>query len=213
MNLSFRNPAAKSRAALSSRPSLKTGLAAALAAGLAFAGTADAAGSPGSRSIDRAYHYDAQQAEAAASAVASTMSDTEKQTALNLINAARAKPRTCGTKSYPAAPPVNWNLLLEQAAQRHSDDMAARNFFSHTGSDGSNPATRISATGYSWWSLGENIAAGYTSVQAVIDAWLKSPGHCANIMSSRFKDIGLARAVNSSSRYGTYWTLDLATPR
>ncbi|MGZ8246377.1 CAP domain-containing protein [Methylomagnum sp.] len=188
-------------------------MAVAMTVAMAFVGTAQAAKPANGHALGSAYQHDANRAEALATAIPSLMSDTEKQTALSLINAARATRRTCGTASYPAAPPVAWNTLLEQAAQRHSNDMASRNFFSHTGSDRSSPSQRITAAGYVWGAMGENIAAGYPSVQTVVAGWLKSPGHCANIMNSRFKDIGLARAVNTSSRYGTYWTLDLAAPR
>jgi len=58
-----------------------------------------------------------------------------RQRALELINAARAESRMCGTVSYAAAPPVTWNSKLAQAARKHSNDMASNNFFSHTGSD------------------------------------------------------------------------------
>jgi uncharacterized protein YkwD len=184
-----------------------------MAVAVAFTGTAQAAKQTNGHALGSAYQHDANRAEALAAAIPSLMSDAEKQTALSLINAARATRRTCGATAYPAAPPVAWNTLLEQAAQRHSNDMAARNFFSHTGSDGSSPSQRVTAAGYVWGAMGENIAAGYSSVQSVVDGWLKSPGHCANIMNSRHKDIGLARAVNTSSRYGIYWTLDLAAPR
>jgi uncharacterized protein YkwD len=189
------------------------GLIALVAAGVALAGTANAGDSRHMRAIDKPYHEDPEAAGEIAAAAGGLMTSADKQTALNLINAARAKPRACGSTSYPAAAPVKWNLLLEQAAQRHSDDMASHNWFSHTGTDGSTPSTRISDTGYRWYTLGENIAAGYSTVQSVIDGWLKSPGHCANIMNGRFKEIGMARQINSSSRYGSYWTLDLAASR
>lgn len=181
--------------------------------GMMLAGVAQAGGRDYNRSLHDAYQYDAEASEEIAAAAGGVMTATEKQTALNLINAARSKSRMCGSRAYAAAAPVQWNLLLEQAAQRHSDDMASRNWFSHTGTDGSSPATRISATGYRWYTLGENIAAGYSTVQSVVDGWLKSPGHCANIMNSRFKEIGMARQINAASRYGSYWTLDLAASR
>ena len=60
---------------------------------------------------------------------------------------------------------------------------------------------------------GENIAAGYSTVLSVMEGWLKSPGHCANIMSPYFREIGAAKAVNLNSTYHTYWTLDLASKR
>jgi hypothetical protein len=93
-------------------------------------------------------------------------------------------------------------ISLEAAAQRHSNDMANNNWFSHYGTDGSSPWDRIREAGYyPMLSGGENIAAGYSTVLSVIEGWLKSPGHCANIMSPYFREIGAAKAVNLSSTY------------
>jgi hypothetical protein len=65
---------------------------------------------------------------------------------LSGVNAARARGQDCGSEgSFPATTPVTWDNLLAQAAQRHSDDMATNNFFSHTGSDGTNVAARATA--------------------------------------------------------------------
>ena len=57
--------------------------------------------------------------------------------------------------------------------------MATQNYFSHTSADGRTLADRINATGYAWSALGENIAAGYPSVNAVVDGWMASDGHCS----------------------------------
>jgi uncharacterized protein YkwD len=92
--------------------------------------------------------------------------------------------------------------------------MAANNFFSHTSLDGRSVGTRITATGYVWRTYGENIAAGYPSVDSVMDGWTKSDGHCANLMNPAFTEIGLACVPGSSATtYPTYWTMDLAAPR
>jgi len=92
--------------------------------------------------------------------------------------------------------------------------MATRNYFSHTSADGRTMVNRIEATGYAWSALGENIAAGYPSVNAVVDGWMASDGHCANLMNPSFRDIGFACvAGTSTSSYRTYWTLDLGKPR
>lgn len=162
--------------------------------------------------LGSAYSYDPDESAHMADSVAAQMSDTDRQAILSLINQARATRRTCGSRSYAPAPAVKLNTMLNQAAQRHSDDMAYNGIFSHTGTDGSSPASRVSAAGYRWSYVAENIAAGYSSAQRVISGWLKSPGHCANIMSARARDIGVGRASSSSSRYGVYWTLNLATP-
>ncbi len=92
--------------------------------------------------------------------------------------------------------------------------MATKNYFSHTSADGRTMADRINATGYAWSALGENIAAGYPSVNAVVDGWMSSDGHCANLMNPNFRDIGSRlRRRHVDQRYRTYWTLDLGKPR
>jgi uncharacterized protein YkwD len=129
------------------------------------------------------------------------------------VNTARINGRQCGSRYYKKVSPVTWNTLLKATAQRHSNDMANNNLFSHYGSDGSSPWDRIREAGYPLLSGGENIAAGYSTVLSVIEGWLKSPGRCANIMSPYFREIGAAEAVNLNSTYRTYWTLDLASKR
>src|SRR5437868_172068 len=134
---------------------------------------------------------------------------------LQRINQLRASGASCGTSGqFAPAPAVAWNALLTQAADGHSQDMAARNYFDHTSPDGRTFSQRIDATGYAWSAAGENIAAGYPSVDAVMDGWTKSAGHCANLMSPDFTEIGVACVPGTSSTtYNNYWTMDLARPR
>lgn len=135
-----------------------------------------------------------------------------QQEIINRINQARAAGRTCGSTSYGPAPALGWNGYLFGAAAGHSFEMAANNYFSHTGLDGSDPGQRITSAGYAWSAYGENIAGGQTSVQTVVDGWLNSPGHCANIMNPNFTEIGAACVSSSTSQYSTYWTMDFARP-
>ena len=135
-----------------------------------------------------------------------------QQEILDRVNQARAAGRTCGTTSYGPAPALRWNGVLFNAAGAHSTDMAANNYFSHTSLDGRNPGQRITGAGYAWSAYGENIAAGQTSAQAVVDGWLASPGHCANIMNASYADMATACVASSTSTYRTYWTMDLARP-
>ncbi|NML18467.1 CAP domain-containing protein [Azohydromonas sp. G-1-1-14] len=129
------------------------------------------------------------------------------------INAYRARGASCGSYgSFAPTTALTWNDPLQSAAARHSKDMASKNFFSHTGSDGSSAGTRITQAGYSWRTWGENIAAGQTSVQQVVDGWMASPGHCANLMKPAFRHVGVACVSNSASTYRMYWTMDLAAP-
>lgn len=140
------------------------------------------------------------------------MSEDDKHM-LSQVNDARAVARQCGSDTLPAVPPLAWNCKLEQAALGHSQDMAHNNFFSHTGSDGLGAGDRITNAGYQWRAYGENIAAGYPDVTAVVMGWLDSPGHCRNIMSGNVTELGAASHTNSGSQYGTYWTQDFAAPR
>lgn len=135
-----------------------------------------------------------------------------QQEILDRVNQARAAGRSCGAAYYGPAPALAWNANLFNAASAHSTDMAANNYFSHTSLDGRNAGQRITGAGYAWSAYGENIAAGQTSVQSVVDGWLASPGHCANIMNPRYADIGTACVAGGTSRYPTYWTMDLARP-
>ena len=135
-----------------------------------------------------------------------------QQEMLERVNQARAAGRSCGTTYHGPAPALAWNANLFNAAGAHSTDMAANNYFSHTSLDGRNAGQRITGAGYAWRAYGENIAAGQTSVQSVVDGWLASPGHCANIMNANLVDIGAACVASSTSNYRTYWTMDLARP-
>lgn len=131
------------------------------------------------------------------------------------VNQYRAAGANCGSGgNFAAAPALAWNLPLTEAADAHSRDMVASNFFSHTGSSGSTAGQRISAAGYNWSTYGENIAAGQSGVNQVVDGWMASAGHCANIMAPAFVDIGVVCvAGNASTRYSTYWTMELAKSR
>lgn len=100
-----------------------------------------------------------------------------------LVNDERAK---SGLNSLTA------NAKLTAAAAAHADDMAVHSFFSHTGSDGASSADRATRAGYNWSAVGENIASGATSPAQVMDLWMNSSGHRANILNSNFTEIGVA---------------------
>jgi len=134
-----------------------------------------------------------------------------RSSVLSLINAARATSRSCGDILFEATEPVTWNSKLASAATTHSADMALHNFFSHTGSDGSNSSTRVDAQSYNWTNVGENIAAGQLTTKFVIDGWLESPSHCKNLMDSKFTEVAVACVENNESDYSYYWTNVLGT--
>lgn len=140
----------------------------------------------------------------------------EEQVMLDTVNAVRAQARVCGSSgSFPAASPLAWSCELKDAALGHSLDMANNNFFSHTGSNGQSVGYRATQAGYIWSSVGENIAAGtpLSAVGAVVQAWVDSPGHCANLMRSNYSEIGASKYSNPTSNYGVYWTQVFGRPR
>jgi uncharacterized protein YkwD len=134
-------------------------------------------------------------------------------TMLSAVNEARRTARQCGTVFYPTAEPLVWNELLAQAAAGHSTDMATNNFLAHTSSDGRALIDRIEATGYRPVAWGENVAGGPSDIESTMAGWLASPGHCANIMNSTFKDFGAACVRNDATTYKRYWTQNFAAPR
>ncbi|MFF8942164.1 sigma-70 family RNA polymerase sigma factor [Streptomyces sp. NPDC014864] len=101
--------------------------------------------------------------------------------------------------------PLAEDPQLRDAAQAHSDDMAARRFFDHTNPDGAGPGERITAAAYRWSTYGENIAQGQQTPESVMNSWMNSPGHRANILNCAFKDIGVGIHKGSG---GPWWTQD-----
>lgn len=136
----------------------------------------------------------------------------EGQKLLELINDARNQSRQCGAQSFGAAPPLAWDAALGTAAEAHSRAMANGNFFSHLGSDGRTPGDRAELAGYDGAQTGENIAAALDTPRKVLDGWLASPGHCANLMNPRFSELGAAYAVDPQSDGGIYWTALFGAP-
>ncbi|WP_342244996.1 CAP domain-containing protein [Pseudomonas sp. OTU5201] len=134
------------------------------------------------------------------------------QALLAQVNAARAKPRQCGSKRFGAARALTWSTALGKAAQQHSRSMANRDYFSHNGPDGDSPFDRARAAGFKGRQVGENIAAGQGSPRAAMDSWLASPGHCANLMNPRFTQVGAAYASQTHSENGIYWTMMFGAP-
>jgi uncharacterized protein YkwD len=130
----------------------------------------------------------------------------EGQKLLALINAARTQARQCGAQSLAATTPLTWNAALASAAENHSRGMANNNFFDHMDRDGRMPGDRAELAGYAGQQIGENIAAGQGNVRKVVDGWLASPGHCANLMNPAFHELGAAYAVDPKSDAGIYWT-------
>ena len=129
------------------------------------------------------------------------------------INRRRASAQSCGSRgTFAAAPALRWSGALFDAAAAHARDMVTSGYFSHIGANGSSVGDRLNAIGYSWASVGENIAAGQPTVSRVVDAWMSSDGHCANVMNPVMEEFAVACVYNTTNR-SNYWVMDLAKPR
>jgi uncharacterized protein YkwD len=100
------------------------------------------------------------------------------------------------------------NAILVSVARAHSQDMAVHGYFDHTSQDGRSPFDRMRAAGYKGGLMGENIAAGQPTPAAVMDAWMHSPGHRANILNCGYKAVGIGVSTVDGSPYRIYWTQD-----
>lgn len=134
------------------------------------------------------------------------------QRVIELINEARSNARKCGRKKFLATQPLNHVAALGRAALAHAQDMATHDFMGHKGSDGSMPVDRATQAHYPWRAVAENIAAGQRTAEEVVNTWLESPGHCANLMSPRYSETGAAHAINPAGEQGIYWVQIFAAP-
>jgi uncharacterized protein YkwD len=114
-------------------------------------------------------------------------------------------------RSERGLPALRASRRLNRSAQGWTDAMVSHQIFGH----GADFAARITAVGFSWSSVGENIATGFQTPSAVVRGWMASTGHCQNILSPAFSFVGTGvsrRSIaGSSSRAGT-WTQDFGLP-
>jgi uncharacterized protein YkwD len=101
---------------------------------------------------------------------------------------------------------------LDAAAAERAQDMASRDYFAHISPDGVTPGKQIIAAGYQADLCGENIASGYVTARDVVQAWMASPGHRANILEPRFQDIGLAFVEAPGTESGVLWVQEFGQP-
>lgn len=117
---------------------------------------------------------------------------------LAAINAAR---RDAGVAD------LSWCRALATNAQSYADVLRDWGQISHTGPDGSTLSSRLAASGYTGWKLaGENLASGQADAVAVLDAWLDSAPHRANLLNSAYTHFGVGRAdATEGGRTVPYW--------
>ena len=118
--------------------------------------------------------------------------DVYEREVARLVNAERAK--------Y-GLPALTYSSALAAGAKEKSADMAKNGYFSHTSPTYGSPFDRMKSRGISYRAAGENIAMGYRTPEAVVQAWMDSPGHRANILSGKFTEIGVGYVAE-----GNYWT-------
>ncbi|KNE58917.1 hypothetical protein AMAG_04453 [Allomyces macrogynus ATCC 38327] len=140
---------------------------------------------------------------AAQQAASPVMLTTIAAPLLALVNAYRAS---------VGSPPVCIVAPLTAAAEAHSRDMAANQYFSHNNQNGTSPFNRMLAAGYSFNAAAENIAYGYVSPAAVMQGWIASPGHERNLRNAVYAHMGVGAAVAPcmGGQPGTciWWTQD-----
>lgn len=117
---------------------------------------------------------------------------TYEERVVELVNQERAK---AGLK------PLTMNLKLSDVARAKSQDMHDKNYFSHTSPTYGSPFDMMKQFGISYRTAGENIAMGYRTPEAVMEGWMNSSGHRANILNGSFTEIGVGYVAD-----GSYWT-------
>jgi uncharacterized protein YkwD len=141
----------------------------------------------------------------ASATCAYTVSQTNVDAVAAAINAYR---------SQNGLPAYMVNPQLTEAAQAHSADMACHNLFTHKGSDGSTPASRVAVSGYTASSVSENVYGSYPPLtgQGAVSWWAADqtdPNHNANLISTKFTEIGVGYAFFNN--YG-YYVVVFASP-
>ncbi len=124
--------------------------------------------------------------------------DGEEWAMLNLINNYRAANGLAR---------LQMTQTLSNAAEFHSADMAIGNYFGHTLANGASWSDNMATFGYGYETYrAENISAGYWSASDTFQQWLNSPEHNANMLNPNVSAVGIGRASDNSSDFGTYWT-------
>jgi len=129
-----------------------------------------------------------------------------KAVILENVNRYRSKGCNCGGRKMKAVATLTWDDALARSAAQHAIDMERQNYFNHVSRDGRSIGDRIDAAGYDWYTVAENIAYGQRSIGQVMDEWMRSPEHCANIMNPDVRHMGVAKK-------GNYWVQDFGARR
>lgn len=118
--------------------------------------------------------------------------DAYEREVVRLVNVERAK---------AGLPALEYDWQLSRVARYKSEDMQKNNYFAHTSPTYGSPFNMMKSFGISYRTAGENIARGYSTPAAVVEGWMNSPGHRANILNSSFTHMGVGYV-----KIGSYWT-------
>ncbi len=116
---------------------------------------------------------------------------------------------TNAARAAASLPPLSRNSVLDEAAQLKADDMAKNGYFAHWSPDGVSPWHWFEVAGYRYAHAGENLAVHFTDSTAVVEAWLDSPSHRANIMNGNYSEIGIGTAKGEFEGYDTVFVVQL----
>jgi uncharacterized protein YkwD len=133
-------------------------------------------------------------------------SSHQVQTLLPAINRERTK---------RGLPKLSENVRLARAAYLHAKEQMAENALNHSSLNGDSVSDRVSAQGYSWSFVAENLAAGRETAQETLVDWINSPGHNRNLFTKQATEFGAAyvsRPRKSQNDLGHFWVLVLAAP-
>ena len=130
---------------------------------------------------------------------------TEEDLMLEQVNEARQNGLQCPSGFQPAVGELVMDEKLLTAARLHALDMGENAYFEHDSLDGREPWDRMKDAGYTGFAAGENIAAGFDNATDTFTQWKNSNGHCLNMMSEDFNEIGIGYAVVDDSPFRHYW--------
>lgn len=112
-------------------------------------------------------------------------------------------------RAVDALPTLRRNSVLDEAARLKAEHMAANEYFAHYSPDGVSPWYWFGQTGYNFVHAGENLAIHFTDSTQVVDAWMKSPTHRANIMNGDYLEIGVGTAAGKYEGFSTVYVVQL----
>jgi uncharacterized protein YkwD len=121
-------------------------------------------------------------------------SDITPQSVLSEMNVYRAK---------SGAAPLHFDARLTAAAEDRMRDMEDLEYWAHDAPDGRTPFVWLKSRGYEYQFAGENLATGFETTEVLLQGWMESPGHRANILSGDYDDVGIAVIDGSTTRRAT----------